>query len=247
MDKIDYWFLDSAIEDVIGFSWIVPNKIGEIGINREPLNISIADMAFAMERLFQEGTMLAITPLDLNFLYFEEQKILNINLLNQKGYIPSLKEIKNALKQQDIEGIYNNEQLYYFLTTKGGKLWESFSYPKWEKKINYEIRERYIEVSGTNFTLIRRFIEKYHLFNYDSYNVTCPVLNTQIWNEIIPFQCVYWKSFPLGYKVNCQIRYEKVNRESINNNRKLLNQRKAANNWYRNLTKWYINYYDSDN
>ena len=246
MDKIDYWFLNSAIEDIIGFSWIVPNKIGEIGINCEPLNISIADMALAMERLFQEGNMLAITPNDLNFLYFEEKKTLDINLLNQRGYIPSLKEIKNALKQQEIEGIYDNEQIYYFLTTKGGNLWESLSHPEWNKKINYELRENYIEVFGTDITLIKTFLKKYHLFDYDSYNITSPVLDAQIWNEIIPFQCLYWKTLPLAYKVNCQIRYEKVNRESVDNNRELLNKRKAANNWYYNLAKWYTNYYNSE-
>ena len=75
MDKIDYWFLDSTIEDIIGFSWIVPNKIGEIGINREPLNISISDIAQAMECLFQQGFLLAINPSDLNFLCFEQKNI----------------------------------------------------------------------------------------------------------------------------------------------------------------------------
>jgi hypothetical protein len=26
MNKLEYWFLDTAVEEVIGFSWIVPDE-----------------------------------------------------------------------------------------------------------------------------------------------------------------------------------------------------------------------------
>lgn len=243
MDKIDYWFLESAIEDVIGFSWIVPNRIGDIGINRKPLNISIDDMARVMQRLFQEGSMLAINPSDLSFLHFEEKRKLSVELLSKKGFVPSLKQIKNALKYQEIEGIYDNEELYYFLTRKGGELWEYFSHPKWEKYINYAVEETNIEIIGIDSAIIKRFLNFYHLLSHDSYNIYYPILDTQKWTEVIPYQCVYWKSFRMGHKVSCQIKSEKVDKEDVNNNKELLNQRKEAKNWYYNITKWYTNYY----
>jgi hypothetical protein len=242
IDTIDYWFLESAVEDIIGFSWIVPDETGDIGINRESLNISIHDMAKVMQRLFQDGNMLAINSADLNFLYFEQKEILNIDLLSEKGFVPSLKQIKSALKQQNLQGIYADEELYYFLSAKGGDLWEYFSHPEWKKHINYKIQATDIEISGVDLDIITKFLELYHLFSYDSQNIYHLLLDTQIWNEITPFQCVYWKSFSLGYKVSCQIRSEKVDRESIASNKKLLNQRKEANNWYRDMTQWHLNY-----
>jgi hypothetical protein len=243
MNKTCYWFLDSAIENVIGFSWIVPNKMGDIGINLEPLNISIYEMAKTMQHLFDEGNMLAIKPIDLNYLYFEQKEVLNITLLSKKGFIPSFSQIEHALKQQEV-GIYVAEELYYFLTVKGGDLWEYFSRPRWNMYIGHAMQlTGDIEITSINPNMIKKFLELYHLFNYDSCNVYSPVLDTQKWAEVIPFQYSYWKSLAMGYKVSCKITSEEVDRESTNKNRELLNQRREANNWYRSTMKWYANYY----
>ncbi|NET91536.1 MAG: hypothetical protein F6K45_26255 [Kamptonema sp. SIO1D9] len=262
MNKVDYWFLDTAIGIPISFDWIIPYEEYEIyDLARTPFDLTTKQIVEVMDRLFQDELILAITHQDLHSL-----NIPLIENLLTKGFRPSFVEIEAELERK--ENLFGfdlspkiEQDLYYFLTPKGGELWESVSHPKWEQYFHRghpieSLPKHYFRESndnttncvlwctnreiGTKFVEIEEFLEA----PASEYNFSC-INNSQIWEKITPWHPTYWKTLSSGYVVTYQVQRTKIegNIESSQENKELVEKREQAKLWYRTITKWYTSYY----
>ena len=133
MNKLDYWFLDVALEMPIGINSIVPDRQGFLDVNRKPLNISLMEMAEILDNLFKQEYLGASKPYGIPG-GSSPGKIVN--------FIPSKEEVLQGLQMRmtpeiiedgdEVIEIYDN-LFNFFLTLEGGLLWESVSNPQWDK------------------------------------------------------------------------------------------------------------------
>ena len=264
MNKLDYWFLDLAIEIPAPFSLIIPyHRSGVLDIYRTPLDLTLDQIIEAMHRLFQDGYLLAITPMNLRSL-----DIPLINNLSVKGFIPSRRAIEAAFQQEenscteeDLYQEFRDGNLFYFLTKKGGALWETLSKPKWNQFFRRGSFEwEFIPKSIQNQSLYlnsntiwcsdrdigTQIIKIEHLLDYPEY-VPYPIAGTEKWETITPWYPTYWKTLSSGCVVSYQVECIELDKnvEYLNESQDFINQRRNAREWYKNITSWYTNYYKS--
>jgi hypothetical protein len=216
MNKLEYWFLDTAIENVIGFSWIVPDERNCLAINCAPLDLNIPEIADVLETLFQKGDLLAIVYEDFNFY---------------RGFIPSREQIEAGLEQR--LGVNN---LGYFLTHQGGKRWESISKPDWSKYFTGATGQQEGYLMSASKTLLEKYLEIKSLVSEQF----C-ISGTEVWETLIPWQVTYWKSLPVGYKVHYQYRENEILIPSELD--ESYEEYQQANEWLSSARKWYTNYF----
>jgi hypothetical protein len=218
MNKLEYCFLDNAVEEVIGFSWIVPDeRYGYLAINRAPLNLTVAEITDVLHGLFQKGDLLAITPSDL-----DEYGV-------NRGFIPSKSEIDLA--------IYQKINLFYFLTSQGGNKWESVSHPNW----NFYLSGYDGCSSCADRKLLEAYLALYHLIDHGNSRAYI-IPGTESWETLTPFQPTYWKTLPIGYQVRYETKIVEFD-ESAKRDPKLIERDKQAKNWCYSTRIWYTNYF----
>jgi hypothetical protein len=223
MDKYEYWFLDSAIKDVIGLSWIVPNEQNCLAVNRLALDLNVAEISGVLDRLFQRGDLAATTPADCLFQRGD--------LAATRGFTPSHEQIVAALNEQI--------PLSYFLTVQGGERWEAYSKPDWSKYfsgvMNLDTQEA--ELEGATKNVIDKYLEVKCFLS----NIYWCISGTEIWETLTPYHATYWKSLPVGYRVRYQFKEGEIFSPSETD----LNysEYQQANEWYSNIRKWYIDYF----
>jgi hypothetical protein len=249
-DIVKYWFLESAVHHAIGLSWIIPDEIGEIGINMYPLDLKIDEIAVLMEELFQEGKLSAVRSGDLyDFQFSENNEYRKFEHLLKVGVVPSVQEIITELKPPEQSGIYFSDNLYYFLTPLGVRDWESFSKPNWKSCLSTsQCREKLenidvfsIDIFSMEQEIIQKYINLYPLINYNSLDYyTDRIDNLEIteWSYLSSFRYSYWKIWESTHKVTCKIISEKISVDR-DRNEVLSEQRKKARDWYRQTSKWY--------
>jgi len=224
MNKFEYWFLDTAVEMIIGVSWIIPDQqYGLLGINRAPLNLSITEIAHILYSLFQQGDLLAFGPSDTD----------DFDLIEK--FAPSLSEIEDALEEKF--------PLAYFLTPQGGEKWESVSKPKWEQ---YYIWTQGFDVIDegqlicANREIAEKLLASSHLFSYGNCrNYIIP--GTQVWEILTPWTATYWKTLPIGYYVCYQKRTVEIDENQLSF--ELKERETKAEEERRFLRKWYTDYF----
>ena len=222
MNKFEYWFLDTAVEEVIGFSWIVPNEqYGDLGINRAPLNLTVAEITDVLYGLFQKGDLLAITS--------SETPLYKLEDFINRGFIPSKSEIESAIHQEI--------NLGYFLTIQGGEKWESFSQPNWN--LYWEGYGNFL--SGADRKLLETYLALYHLIDHGNTRESI-IPGTELWETLTPWQVTYWKKLPVGYQVRYESRSVEFD-ESAKRDPKLIELEKQAKSWCRSTRIWYTNYF----
>jgi hypothetical protein len=233
MDRIDYWFLDSAIEEIVGFGWIIPDeKYGNLAINRTPLSLGIDEIADVLHRLFQEEILLAINPTDLHKI---NTQIECDSILSTKGFAPLHKEIKAALKQE--------ESLAYFLTKKGGELWESVSHPQWDKYISWLMGDENQILRCGNTNLAKKLLKIEHLLDAGG-SFYSPIITTIEWKVFTPWYPNYWKQLTCGYEISYQVNCIDIDDEDENNDCKLIEEKEKAEKFIYDIrNNWYINYF----
>jgi hypothetical protein len=88
----------------------------------------------------------------------------------------------------------------YYLTSKGGKKWESISHPNW----NIFFRWRYFNIEHESEIICaeRKVLEKLLKVGYPGDLI--PILGTEVWDMVEPWQATYWKILPSAYRVRYQ-------------------------------------------
>lgn len=214
----------------------------------------IVDILF---RLFQDGYLLAITSTDLYSL--------DISLLSKlltRAFIPSHKQIRGALerdnfKNEKVHGEFHDEELYFFLTKKGGETWEYLFKPKWNQYfrrsildwefISENIQNNSIPSNGSIICCAdQKFGEKIiaieHLLNCEQL-IVYPIEESIMWEKFSPWHPVYWKTLACGYVVSYQALLVEVdkNAENITELKELTEEVYKAREWYMDTVNWYAN------
>jgi hypothetical protein len=230
MGNLDYYFLEAAITEIIGFSWIVPDDgNGGAFILDNSTCSTINEIAESLYRLFQEGYLLAIYSSDLSEVYTDASDSFDADILLSQGFTPSFLQINSALKQE--------ENLFYFLTSKGGKLWESVSYPKWDQYYFSAGNGQKHLLQCHSRKLAEELLKIQHLLDFGrSYHV--PIIETVKWNFLTPWQPTYWKTLSSGYEINYQVTCIDVDMIE-NEDKELMERRKQAEKWVKDKKKWY--------
>jgi hypothetical protein len=234
MNKIDYWFLDAALTEIISFNWIVPdNKYGEKLIIDSSISLGITEIAESLNRLFQNGNLLAISPSDLNRVYADSAEEYGTNnTLPSRGFIPSYSQIELALKQE--------ENLFYFLTVQGGELWESVSHPKWNQYYFSAGNEYEHILRCHSHKMAEKLLKIQYLVDFGRCYHS-PIVETIERTLFTPWQATYWKKFPLGYEINYKVTSIDVD-DTEDENDLLTEKRREAEKWVRDTNNWYTNY-----
>jgi hypothetical protein len=240
MDKIDYWFLDTAVEELIGFSWIVPYKNYGLSINRRPLDLNINEITKAIHHLIKKELLAVITSVDREKLSkecHEKNSYLTTDLLIAKSFIPSQEQIRLALNKQ--------EHFFYFLTKQGGKEWESVSFPKWNQYHYYYTEEDESIIYCTDLSLAREIMQIEHLLDFNGCHIE-PILATERWEIETPWYPTYWKRLPFVYIERHQVKctYFDEGIENINEAQEIIDKREQARKWYNSMNHWHTNYFE---
>jgi hypothetical protein len=252
-----FWFLDLALYLPVSFLTIRPYDQCFVPDDYQtPSDLTTSQITDILFDLFHNDFLLAITPADLDTL--------NTHLLNElltKAFIPSREQIEAALDRKNFsdeqrQGKYFEKDLYFFLTKKGGESWEFKSKPQWSQFfrrciLNWEFvskafKNNSIPPNGSTICCAEReigekIIATKHLFNRDQL-IVCPIEKSIIWETFTPWYPTYWKNLSCGYAVSYQAELVEVgeNVENTNESQELIEEIKQSEEWYKNLTTWYM-------
>jgi hypothetical protein len=250
IDKLDYWFLDIALERFVGINDVVPDRQGFLSINRRPLNINLITMAGILDKLFKQEYLIAFKPYGTTG---------GSNSTNPAKFIPNKDEILQGLQigstPEIIEYSDGTVEKYgnpfnFQLTPKGGAIWESVSYPQWElyfdsRYTKFGIEGNELLIESVNKNLIEKIISiKYLLHNGGIHNE--PIPGKERWEIISPFNSPYWKTSPSGYRVCYEVLVSEIDPDSedLHKSQEFITQRNEARAWYENIcSNWYTNYF----
>ena len=257
MSNIDCWFLDLAASFPVTLRLIKPyDQCIFYDPRLTPPNLTTNQIIDILCRLFQNRLLLAITPAT-----FDSLDITLINNLLTKAFIPSREQIKAGLTQGGFSSIrkeddeYFENNLYFFLTEKGGKQWEYWCQPKWnqfflrcinswdsvsEKFHNNSISPHGRVISCANREVGEKIIAVKHLLEYPQPIIPQYIENSAIWEKFTPWHPTYWKTLPCGYAVSYQSELVQID-ENYHKTEELTEEKKQAREWYKNITNWYIN------
>ena len=170
--------------------------------------LSKNEVALAATRLFHNGDI-------LGGIYINEQQFrTNLSL--------------GALEiQAHLDGKFN---FYYYLTPQGGAKWEALSHPDWNFYHQWRFYENHkCEIICQDMEIIKQLLS----FSYFHSKILIP--ETEIWDELEPWQATYWKNLPKAHRVRYQSRtYELLldSQESI----EAYNEKKCR---YFSILQWY--------
>lgn len=174
MDRIEYWFLDAAIEARVPVHVLVSPKCeGRIG--RPPPGLSRAELVEKLEALLASG------------------KIAAVRTWRWDEFVPERQELIRSLDPRN-----EAEELFCGVTAAGGALWEAVSCPQWDRFVTcggrydrLEIAET--EVAGTRRETVERYFEGLIEIGYE------PIEGTARWDVAIPWEATYWKKLSEGH------------------------------------------------
>ena len=256
IDKIDYWFLELVVQIPLSFLTIIPydqRLIKDYHDTQTPYNLTTNQIIDILLRLFQEGYLLAINPANFDLLDTHL-----INGLLTKAFIPSHKQLETALDRTTFHEIesydneFDSEDLYFFLTKKGGEIWESWSKPKWnqyfrkdffqwesvsQKFWNNSIPPHGRLICCADQEVAKKIIANEHLF-YRSSILPYAIKNSEIWETLTPWYPTYWKTLPQGYVVSYQVELVEID-ENYYETEELTKDKRQAREWYNKIVNWY--------
>jgi hypothetical protein len=246
-DKICHWFLNQAVFFPHLVSLITPLDrydvpSTKINIYCTPFNLSTDQSVNVLQGLFESGLLLGIRGSDsyeVELAYQNSPHKPTMEEMISKSFIPSHKEIRKALMQEEDE---NGNELYYFLTQKGGELWESVFKPNWELYLTRRSRDSESSsrdiihvIDCKNLIIGRKLILVDSLLSLDEENSFRPIPNTEEVEIITPWQTLYWQTLPVGYSISYQSQLIDKNSYEIS---ELKEEIKEASEWLDNIWRW---------
>jgi len=258
MNQVDCWFLNLVVHFPVTLGLIQPyDQCIAVDPYFTPSNLKTSQIEDILYRLFQDEFLLAITPED--FDYFDQHTLIN-NLLT-KAFIPSREQIKAGLTQEEFSSIrkdddeYFKNNLYFFLTKKGGTYWEYWCQPKWnqfflrcinswdsvsKKFYNNSIPPRGSAISCAKSEIGEKIIAVEYLLEYPQPIIPQYIEDSAIWETFTPWHPTYWKTLSCGYAVSYQYELVEIDEKSYETE-ELTEEKKQAREWYKNTRNWYIN------
>jgi hypothetical protein len=211
MNKAEYFILRSAIT---AHQWL-----GDVAYK---FGLSHAEVAVAANRLFQNG--------DIKARVFAHKR-------DPEG-TPDI-----ILTMPEIQAVLDGKlRASYELTFQGGAHWEATSHADWNRYFQWDdYNNRFVEselFECESIGINRQLIE-------DLLNIYCylpghaiPIVGTEIWDLLEPWQPTYWKMLPRAYRVRYQAR-EIVPHMNSNTPLDWYEAHEQAKKWYSEIIQWY--------
>jgi hypothetical protein len=241
--KIDYWFLNLASSHPAYLRMIMPDdhpSMSKKCINLRTPRINTKEVIDSLNRLFQEGLLLAIKHSLYEALYAASWSEPSLDELIPLGFIPSADEIQREFIYEE-PSPPEEEALSIFLTHQGGKLWELIFQPEWNKYFARGGDGVVHKLYCVNPDIGRKLIEMSHLLSYDDESSCHLISGTEMWEEITPWRVNNWKILPVGYCVSYQ-----TERIVVNKSQELIQERKKAHDFLMDVWRWYNKDYYGD-
>lgn len=168
-----------------------------------------SEVAVEASRLFDNGDILAAFPI-------ENKEI-------STGISLGFSQIKRHLN-----GEFN---FFYYLTPQGGSKWEALSHPDWNLYHQWHFYDNNkSEIICQNQAIIKQLLS----LNCILYR-QIPLPQTEIWDELEPWQATYWKTLPKAHRV----RYQSTSSETFLESKELREANNELKRWYKKALKWY--------
>jgi hypothetical protein len=257
-DKIYYWFIERANTSPHMVALITPydqydTPRNRIDLDCDPLNLNTKQSINILMDLFEDGTLLGIKSGDLDNMkrdYINLSYQPKMEELLSKSFIPSREEVRRAIENEEIDENESNrftgKHLFYFLTPKGGELWESVFKPKWDWYFTRWSMGDSSVINCTNITTIEKLLSIQHLLSYhgDKYSRYL-VSGTEAWQTLTPWQALYWKTLPAGYSISFQTKLIEID-ERTNKSQEFREEIRQADEWFKHVQNWYQKDYFDD-
>jgi hypothetical protein len=174
----EYWLLESVVEYGLQISLLDSPDLG-MALNKPGHGMPRALLVETMRGLFERGLIIAHRSDDLFEL--------------------SADQIEAALNEQRPKHLKHAH--YYRLTEEGGRRWEAFARPDWDRYIceEYTPRDKQIEVAElvcTQRDLLERYLRMLQLNVYDIDEGSVQ------FDTVAPWNATYWKTLPAGHGVS---------------------------------------------
>jgi hypothetical protein len=238
-EEIYYWFINQASTSPHMTCLITPYDRYDIprtkiNIYCDPLNLSTRQSVDILNNLFESGVILGINSSDLDDIessYDNSPHKPELEELIGKSFVPSRQKIKKAIDHEE-----NGDRLFYFLTFKGGKLWESIFKPKWNQYLRRRSDGINHIIDCANLDIGQKLISIEYLLSFDDENTYYSLTDTEIWETFTPWQVLYWKTYSVGYSVRYQTKHIEVNKS--NESKELREEIRQAQEWLTNNWNW---------
>jgi hypothetical protein len=188
LSRAEFWLLNCAVYSDCPLSFLpepgcltVFNKIAGHGL-------AIESLVKILAGLFDRGWIAA------HRLQFGTREDKALNSMPEDA-------IRNALHEQ--RPLRKQPYTSFVLTPLGAAIWEEFAAPQWDRYIDYADQVPGEFVGASEWRIRKYFGLVQHL--------GIEVLpETVVWDEIRPWNATYWKTLPVGYRV--QFEYQNTNR-----------------------------------
>lgn len=240
--KIDYWLLNLASDHPAYLRMIMPSdhpSMTEKYVDLRTPGLSTQGVIESLNRLFQEGLLLAINDSIYKSLHGFSCSEPMLDELIPMGFIPSIQEIQREFIYEE-PFTPDKEALSIFLTPQAGKLWELIFQPEWNKYITRRGDSIIHKLYCVNPDIGKKLIEINHMIYYNDEFSHHLISGTEVWEKITPWRVNYWKTLPIGYCLSYQ-----TERIPVNESQELIRERKKAHDFLMYIWRWYNkNYYD---
>lgn len=214
MPEEEFWILDGVKLSGDTIEMLAPENC-ELAFNKENHNMSLEKIEEILINLFNSELIKA------RYLY--DDKVVFVDKLTSY-------EIKQAL--------LGNLKIYYFLTEKGGKTWEDYVKPDWNKFIedHFESRDSIVRITATNVYFINELLRIEYQFPPTNFPSSCILSETVKWEMITPWQATYWKQLPFGMQISFKLinpntHSRHSDKEIFIRDMQLFEWRKKKNSW----------------
>jgi hypothetical protein len=257
--EIYYWFIDRASRDPHMVALITPydrydTPRTRINLDDDPCNLNTQQSIDILMDLFRQEFLLGIRSGDIDdiqALYNNSPHALKIEELVAKSFIPSHEEVRKAIENEELDATeldncFTGKELYYFLTPKGGELWESVFKPKWDWYFTRWSTGDSSVINCTSSNIIEKLLSIQHLLSYHREKYSRYLVpDTEIWQTLTPWQALYWKTLPISYSISYQTELIEID-ERTNKSQEFREEVRQADEWFRSVQNWYQKDYFND-
>ncbi|MBI3651514.1 MAG: hypothetical protein HY231_10890 [Acidobacteria bacterium] len=221
MNKIEYWLLDHIVLGGDSIGELLADRWNQHS-NEPPHDFSPSELKEALDSLFRRGDILA------------EEYNRTKRRFEDVLFIPSLDQIEDCFTRRSV--------IYYRLTQQGGRCWEQYSNPDWNKFVTGDFG--FPPVNQANIASCdRSLVEAYFACPWfkKSHSV---IEGTESWEVVTQWQATYWKTLPIGYRLNFRYTEKESSQEPVLDLENHIAQIKEeyeeflwlTTNWYRQPT-----------
>lgn len=174
----EYWLLETVVEHSVPLCFLDyaaydrPDCIEEM-FNKPGHGLDRSQLIKALTRLFQNG-------------WIEAELLGKVAALNPQQLLSTLDEIRPRSSKQPCT--------YYRLTQQGGKIWESFAAPQWDKylKEEHDLNAREGCVTCATAWRVEKYLRYVELLGDRLIPHSIQIQNIHRW------QATYWKTLSQG-------------------------------------------------